>query len=302
MSLKQKQSVRVMCGLSCGLFTLGCSSSDVDPVEQTSSDPSSFSIQSSRSSSEPRVGTVYTTLLPEIFKPDETIARFLAPHSNPRDCETQTLGDCAVTTCAESEDSDPEPEALDAGTIAISRDGEPHATLEPDADGIYHEELVDQKRTLGGGEQLQISAEGGDIEAFSVDLKMPLAPRLLSHDHDGDQGRSEFSVSAGEDLKLEWDARGNTGTLEILTMPSLDRDDDASGEKSPAWVSCSFEITDGQGTIAKEALAHLTRNQELHLIAANQEHVSVEQGYVQVATLMTMVGADKQTRPIFIVE
>lgn len=213
-------------------------------------------------------------------------------------CTSETIGACTVSTCTFNGDTSPETPFPDAGRIVITSDGEFSAVAEPTGDRDRYEYVV--TGIFGGGEQLTVSADGGDIEAFAGEFTLPLAPLLTSPEAPpGDERRvSVIPLIAGEEFSFSWDARGSADALILRTEVNLSTE---PGVPAPR-VSCTFPANDGRGVIDAALTAPLTSGSEIHVYAYTVTPLQLTDGWLALFGFYEMVTPDKMASPKFVVE
>ncbi|HYP86620.1 MAG TPA: hypothetical protein VEQ59_00665, partial [Polyangiaceae bacterium] len=223
-----------------------------------------------------------------------------SPGPDPSACSRETFGDCTISKCPTPDPNapaDPSPTAavgLEAGTITITTDTDVFsATGQPITNQLNYS--FDTTGNVSGGEQVQISASGGLVDAFTAQIQMPLAPLLMMPTVTAAQGEIEVRVPRTADFTLDLDARGTAQTLVLVVAPP-------PMVTNKAALTCQFDAAKGTATFPSGALTQLAAGTTLRLFAANQLRVPTPQGYVNVAAAFEMVTPDKMGYPKLVLE
>ena len=221
-------------------------------------------------------------------------------------CTTDEYGGCKRTRCVTetpgpgtlvvSPDLLPPLVQLEAGTLQVSATGGASGAFSAVGDPDRETQLYDLTATgsLEGGEVLDVSAEGGLIEAFAATLEMPVAPLLLAPAAPAAAtGVVPITVSQSDDLVIDWNARAAAGSVWLVPRPP---------ERVDFAFSCRFDAAAGTGTVTREALAVLPSGTELHLFAENYTTVETAAGTILVEAVGEFVGADEASYPLLLVE
>ncbi len=169
-----------------------------------------------------------------------------------------SYGSCSLALCASTDASTPET-PLAAGVVSA------HSTeiglqlvsaADPQAPGGYRDVQQSLVGDVKGGETLTLAAEGGEIPAFSRDLKM-LGPLVLTKPT---SASTTIPVSRGA-LTLEWQP-GETGTEVIISAFGSGAD----------WTTlkCVWDASAGVGSVPAEILTQLPNGKQLFVAARRQ--------------------------------
>lgn len=220
------------------------------------------------------------------------------PSPNTVTCTRETVGSCTASTCTQNGNPTPDSDYPNAGTIVFTSDGDFSGTAEPTANlGAYHNDTVG---IFGGGERLSVSARGNQIEAFSGQFTLPLAPLLTSPEAPaGDERRvSIVPIVPGEDFSFSWDHRASANAILLRTESNLNPTTGESG----ARVECTFNSNEGRGVIDKALTAQLTAGSELHVYAYTLTPIQLTNGWLPLFGFYEMVTPDKMASPKFVVQ
>ncbi|MBN2196718.1 MAG: hypothetical protein JW751_28170 [Polyangiaceae bacterium] len=166
----------------------------------------------------------------------------------------------------------------DAGTISIT--AEPpgfEMTLVRDTTGAYSTSSV--SGGLSGGEEVVVSASGGEVPAFTTTVNYPLALLLTQPSPSSDE--SVISVSRSADLVLTWD-RGASGVSFVV--------------QGAGAASFAAPSEDGTLTIAASRLAALPADAELLLLTSARQSVTAGEYDIAVATAGAVMTPDRTRR------
>lgn len=216
------------------------------------------------------------------------------------DCTSTPYGECTLRICPPREVDPNEPPALrwDAGVITVvdnesAEDDLFSATLTPSGDDrAYKAEITSS--SLGGGETITVTAEGGSISAFQVTLQLPLAPLLTSHPvTPTEEGPIvKVPVARDADLHLTFDMRETGARIQSAFR----------GPDSTVNLSCDFSANRGTGVIAAAALAELPAGSAIHFFSVESKDVISAEGKLTVLAFFEMVSPDRTAYPMFVVE
>ena len=146
---------------------------------------------------------------------------------------------------------------------------------------------------FAGGEKVSFSAEGGTVEAFSGEIKLPLAPMLLTPAFSaGSSMVVEVMVDASQDLELTWDVRDSSQKVGFFSQ---------GGADEPLFV-CQFEASAGAGVIPAAVLQHVGAGTEFSGAGVNQEKIPLKDGYIAVSGQFDLVNEARNATPVFIVQ
>jgi hypothetical protein len=150
---------------------------------------------------------------------------------------TSTVGPCEIEeggVRATSVDAD-------ANTITITGT-HPDVKLLPDVHNHYLG-YTQQTPLWSGAESLTITANGGEVPAFTQNLNAPGPVTITAPVPTNSTG--DVAVSASQDLVMTW--TGGLGTVQLLMVSEFPGTD--------VNVQCRFPASDGTGTVPQAALA-----------------------------------------------
>jgi hypothetical protein len=157
----------------------------------------------------------------------------------PQPSTTSTIGPCEIEEGGAVSASDD----ADANTITVTGT-HPDVMLVPDVHSHYMQ-YNQQTPLWSGGEPLTITANGGEVPAFTQHLDAPGPVTITAPVPDSPNPADELVVSSSQDLVMTW--TGGLGTVQILIATEFP----GSGVR----VQCRFPASDGTGTIPQAALA-----------------------------------------------
>ena len=162
----------------------------------------------------------------------------------PPGCQTTTDGACQIKTCAFGgpDGGVPSPTA-NAGDVTISTSSAP-VTLTPGADNVYAPASSAGGAWWAGGDQVTVSAAGGDVPAFSTQAAFPskitvTAPAL---------GQNSLPIDRSADLAFAWTG-GGAGDV-VVALP-------VAGPSILDAVVCSASAASGKLIVPATALGAL---------------------------------------------
>lgn len=180
-------------------------------------------------------------------------------------------------------------EAPGAGNLTITSDPPGfEVTLEDQGAGSYG--TATETGTLSGGEQVTVSAAGGEIPAFTTSLTYPLL--LLLTAPSPAEGESVVTVSRTADLVLEWD-RGEADVDLLVETES------ASGGSSFATMAPS---EDGALTLSSSELSTLASGTELTLFTVRTTTIEAGDYPVEIWAVGAVMTPDRTRRVSLVVE
>ncbi|MGZ5966239.1 MAG: hypothetical protein ACXWP4_01130 [Polyangiales bacterium] len=163
-------------------------------------------------------------------------------------CATKTDGPCLVVNCMGTGES---PRGAAAGTLTLASAGASLLTSSPKSDGTYPSTFK-LGELWGAGDALKISAEGGEIPAFSVDLTAPARPEIIEPPVD-----SSPVIKRSADLVVKW--KPSTGKVGVWAsqVPNT-----AELRTSTRFL-CSFDAAAGTGTVPSSVVSTLATSASL---------------------------------------
>ena len=158
-------------------------------------------------------------------------------------CTEREEGTCRVTECHDNgEGSSPPPRPKPhAGAISVNGGAE-RVTLVPGDSGTYPVRSSSEDALFVGGETLNVSAAGGDVPSFTVELAAPTSLTLTSPEIPINP--TPWVIEKEDDLLLEW--TGGAGSVEVLLFTPT------------GHVSCQFDAEDASGTVTSAAIQSLS--------------------------------------------
>lgn len=167
-----------------------------------------------------------------------TFASFL--EMGPSGCDLTTHGDCAVARC-DFTDPPPTTTFASAGDITVTGGIEP-VTMKPSVDKTY-DYASGTQQLFQGGEQLQFSAAGDDIPAFTATITAPPTLELQQ------PSSTPVSLQKTGDFVAAWTPVSDAVVeIEFSLQPSA---------TEIVNVRCSFDASAGTGTIPASIVSEL---------------------------------------------
>ena len=179
-------------------------------------------------------------------------AHFELPAQQPN-CMTQTFGDCRVSIC------DPYPNSwskADAGIVWVNFADKFNFEMYPTSDGYYADQY--SPTVLPQGDKISVTADGGEVPAFSGSIILPEALRLSSPAA-GEYGQ----LLAPSDADLELTFTGGAPGVRL----GVDSHGSYNSGKSFS-VLCSFASQAGRALIPKTALYYSAGSLSLYTYRA----------------------------------
>jgi hypothetical protein len=175
-------------------------------------------------------------------------------------CTPIRYGDCIVDNCT---GVDPNQARLSAGVITVdSPAAGVHIGAAPNTASDYLSMPGD--KAFGGGEAFTVSANGGDIPAFSVNMQAPL---LLLVDQPTKPTLAPTSVAVAaphaEPLTLSW-TRGVPGVFLVVQSLAIQ----GFGAFGTVNARCFFDSQAGTGTVPAAVLSDVMVGQQFVLLTA----------------------------------
>lgn len=179
-------------------------------------------------------------------------------------CHDRWLDGCRISACHGVDLTLP-------GTLLSAGD----ITLTNDAEQVVLTRTSENRYSSGGdfrgGERVRISATGGDLLAFDVEVQIPEPLRVATPAFDQN---FDFDVDLRVPLELGWTG-GGTSTVELVIMqPGF------SG--NPLNVVCAFPASQARGTVSPRVLSNLSRDSTAQVTIAAVDGHDVQAGAVDV--------------------
>jgi hypothetical protein len=183
----------------------------------------------------------------------ETTGAVVDPGALP--CTSSTEGACSTSVCdatgvvgpATPPPANPpppdQPASPSASDITIS-DAQT-IVLSPGAKGTYAPQ-TGQTALFAAGDDVNVTAKGAEIPAFTTTLKAPSIISLTAPAWP--QAGTALDIDHTADLPLTWD-NGATGTVQVMISSAADK-------KSSVTI-CKFSADAGQGTVTAATLGKL---------------------------------------------
>ena len=171
-----------------------------------------------------------------------------------QDCDSFQEGNCSVFECPDVSDSDVKT-YLHAGEISatIEAMGQTlNGAISPDQNGRYVGGfLLPSGPLLQGSEVGTVSAAGGAIGAFSLQVTVPLSLLTTNAAGPPEQYIAEVSVSRDAGIELQWE-RGAEGVNYVVKTESGVTD---GGRRLS--LDCEFDSLESRGEISSALLSRL---------------------------------------------
>jgi hypothetical protein len=209
-------------------------------------------------------------------------------------CEVFESGDCVAAVCAEGVSVSPAADG-NAGTIdasLTSGSGAIQASISPESDGSYLASEFSPVGNLLGAETGTVSASGGTIDSFSMEVQVP----LLLVNTVAIEGGDTITAQASEALALTWD-RGTPGTYYSLQQRFVP---EGSGEQ--VSVRCSFDSQPGAGTIAADVMNVLPPGTILSTYTVAHHDLLVDGALVRTRTIVPTTTEAKNAAVEIVIE
>ncbi|MFT3771039.1 MAG: hypothetical protein QM820_36960 [Minicystis sp.] len=160
-------------------------------------------------------------------------------------CEVSEEGDCSLQICPRSSGGVPDGALRTAGAIRVAS-ATKQVTLKPGADRRYAT-VSDPGAFWAGEDMITIEADGGDLPAFSAQVRAPRAVDVSAPDF---AGGSTIQIARSQDLPVRWD-----GSFDGKVLAMLAYDVEATDEV--VSLSCVWDPAAGQGVMPASLLGRM---------------------------------------------
>lgn len=214
----------------------------------------------------------------------------------PVDCERHETDSCTVAICPITEPSEQQYTYRHAGSVTATFDieGAPLSGVTvPNQFGYYSQAtLQPADLNLGGGETGSITAEGGDVGAFSQDVTFPLL--LINTNPVVENADADYLIEAprSQDLTLTWD-RGAPGITYFVQ-----RDGDIEDGTNSYRLTCQFDSALGTATIPADLLSRMPSGSTFFTFTVQNYYQDVgdDRVLVRIVTNTTVPAKDGSVR------
>jgi hypothetical protein len=177
---------------------------------------------------------VFTDSTGTAVRDGRVVARFGSPED--RSCEIgATDGECILQVCAPRGQPD---EAPDAGSIAFLINDAKLTDLVPGANGLYPAYEQTTLEIFTGGEKLTVTAAGGDVPEFTIDLAAPAA--LAIDAGEAPTSTTTIQISAANGHSLRWPTSAPPADRVRVTLSAP-----PDGKNTRKVLECSALATSG---------------------------------------------------------